>query len=150
METEKKNSIEKAVHLYNHGHLCSQAILKAYADKCGITEEQAMMLGTCFGTGMNQGRVCGACTGALMVIGLLYGQKEAGIPEQRKCAYEMNARFMTEFSQKCGSYVCRDILGCDVSTEEGLKYARDQHLFTEICPKMVEAAAEILEEILQE
>ena len=136
---------EKAVQLYNNGHLCSQAILKTYADLCGITEEQAMLLGTCFGTGMKKGEVCGACIGALMVLGFLYGQKDANDP--RGTAYALTDRFLSEFSRQRGSYVCNDILGCDVSTEEGLALARDNRLFTKVCPAMVETA-EILDRIV--
>lgn len=39
-----------------------------YADECGLTEEQALKLGGCFGDGMRKGEVCGACTGALLVL----------------------------------------------------------------------------------
>ncbi len=75
---------KRAVQLYNSRHLCSQAILKTYAEKCGISEEQAMKLGSGFGAGMRKGEVCGACTGALMVLGLLYGQTYPADPDQRK------------------------------------------------------------------
>ncbi|MBQ5441600.1 MAG: C_GCAxxG_C_C family protein, partial [Firmicutes bacterium] len=42
------------------------------AKECSITEEEAFKLGSCFGSGMRKGQVCGAVTGALMVLGLLY------------------------------------------------------------------------------
>ena len=71
---------EKAVRTYENGYLCSQAVLAAYAEKYGLTEEQALKLGTCLGAGMRKGEVCGACTGALMVLGLLFGQTD---PENR-------------------------------------------------------------------
>ena len=55
---------------------------------------------------------------------------------------------MSAFSARCGSYICNEILKCDVSTAEGQQYARDNHLFTEVCPEMVMHAAEVLDEIL--
>lgn len=50
----------------------------------------------------------------------------------------------------CGSYVCNDLLQCDISTAEGVKYAIDNNLFTEFCPKMVANAVEILEQFIKE
>lgn len=44
------------------------------------------------------------------------------------------------------NYVCRDLLGCDISSEEGMLYAREKGLFKDICPGMVESAVDILEE----
>ena len=134
---------EKAVQYYEGGYLCSQAVLAAYAEEYGLTEDQALKLGTCLGAGMRKGEVCGACTGALMVLGLMHND-----PKNRKAAYENTVRFLNGFRDANGSYLCNDLLGCDVRTPEGVQYARDHHLFTEFCPKMVESAVEILEEIL--
>ena len=57
---------------------------------------------------------------------------------------------MDRFKNKCGSYICNELLGCDITTLEGVEYARKNNLFTELCPKMVANAAEILEEIISE
>ena len=94
---------------------------------------------------MRKGEVCGACTGALMVLGLMHDD-----PKNRKAAYENTVRFLNGFRDANGSYLCNDLLGCDVRTPEGVQYARDNHLFTEFCPKMVASAVDILEEILSE
>ena len=45
---------EKALQLFVDKFHCSQAVLAAFADECGITEEQALKLGACFGSGMVQ------------------------------------------------------------------------------------------------
>lgn len=55
---------------------------------------------------------------------------------------------MDSFSKANGSCICNELLGCDVRTPEGVQYARDHHLFTEFCPKMVTSAVDILEDIL--
>jgi hypothetical protein len=44
--------------------------------------------------------------------------------------------------------MCRDLLGCDVTTPEGLQKAQAEQLFKTICPEAVKVAAEILEEML--
>ena len=134
---------EKAVQYYQDGYLCSQSVLAAYAEEYGLTEELALKLGTCLGAGMRKGEVCGACTGALMVLGLMHDD-----PKNRKTAYENTKQFLNDFRDVNGSYLCNDLLGCDVRTPEGVQYARDHHLFTEFCPKMVASAVDILEKIM--
>ena len=134
---------EKAVQYYQDGYLCSQSVLAAYAEEYGLTEELALKLGTCLGAGMRKGEVCGACTGALMVLGLMHDD-----PKNRKTAYENTKQFLNDFRDVNGSYLCNDLLGCDIRTPEGVQYARDHHLFTEFCPKMVASAVEILEKIM--
>lgn len=139
---------EKAVNYFSQKLHCSQSVLAAFAEECGITEEEALRLGSCFGSGMRKGQVCGAVTGALMVLGLLYGQKNADDTEGRNVSNKVNDLMMDRFKEKCGSYICNDLLGYDITSEEGLKQCRENKLFTEFCPKMVVAAVEVVEEII--
>ena len=139
---------EKALRCFaDHLH-CSQSVLAAFSEECGITDETAFRLGSCFGSGMRRGNVCGACTGALMVLGLIYGETHAGDREGRQRTNRLNDLMMDRFSRANGSCICNELLGCDVRTPEGVQYARDRHLFTEFCPKMVASAVEILEKIM--
>ena len=140
---------EKALDYFSRHFHCSQAILAAYADKCGLSEDQALKLGGCLGSGMRKGEVCGACTGALMVLGALYGQSDEKDLTSRERSNKVNDELMRLFTEKMGSYLCRDILGCDVSTAEGVKYARENRLFAEKCPPIVANTTEILDEILR-
>ena len=57
-------------------------------------------------------------------------------------------KFLDSFKKENGSYICRDLLDCDIRTEEGIKYAIDNNLFKEICPKMVESAVKIAQELI--
>ncbi|MBP5439034.1 MAG: C_GCAxxG_C_C family protein [Treponema sp.] len=144
------NHKENAVNYFSQKLHCSQAVLAAFAKECGLTEEQALRIGSCFGSGMRKGEVCGAVTGALMVLGLLYGQKCAGDADGRQLSDKVNDLMMDRFKEKCGSYLCNDLLGFDVRTKEGLQYCRDNKLFTEFCPKMVASAVDVVEEIILE
>ena len=83
---------EKALDYFSRKFHCSQAVLAAFADECGLTEKQALMLGACFGGGMRKGEVCGACTGALMVLGTLYGQYDEADLESRETANRVNIK----------------------------------------------------------
>ncbi len=141
---------EKALDYFSKKFHCSQAVLAAYAEQCGLTEKQALQMGACFGSGMRKGEVCGACTGALMVLGMLYGQYDINDTQSRQVANEVNVKMMDRFKEKCGSYICNDLLGCDISTQTGVEYARASNLFTELCPQMVANAVDVLEEIINE
>ena len=135
------NYIDNAVQLFGEGYRCSQAVFAAFSQDFGLSKEDALKIGACFGSGMRKGEVCGACTGALMALGLKYGNDKAK-------SDEVCVEFLDEFKNENGSYICRDLLGCDISTEEGVKYARDNNLFKDFCPKMVESAAKITEKLL--
>ena len=142
------DNITKAVQYYENGYMCSQAVFAAFAEEFGITEKQAFQIGACFGGGMNKGEVCGACTGALMVLGMKYGQFDLNDTASRAKGGAMAVKFLDEFEKRKGSYVCRDILGCDLKTDEGRSFARSNGLFRTLCPEMVRTAAEILTELL--
>ena len=141
--------IEKATDLFEKKFHCSQAVFAAFAEELGITQQQALKIGACFGSGMRKGEVCGACTGALMALGLKYGQCSEEDLDSRLKTNEVTDRFMSEFKKENGSYICKELLGCDLGTEEGIKAALEKNLFTEFCPKMVESATRIAEELLK-
>lgn len=141
---------EKALQLFSEGYLCSQSVLAAYSDLCGITERQALKLGSCLGTGMRKGEVCGAVTGALLVLGLLYGQDDSTDRESRIRSNTVNDAMMERFRKRCGSYLCNELLQCDITMQEGLEHAVNNRLFKEFCPEMVSCAADVLEQIMAE
>ena len=137
------SEITQAVQLFEKGYVCSQAVFAAFSPDFGVDKETALKIGACFGSGMRKGEVCGACTGALMVLGLKYGQS-------KEKSNEVCERFLDEFAKENGSYICNELLECDISTKEGVEFAVENNLFKEVCPKMVESAAKITKEIVEE
>ena len=135
--------IDESVQLFEGNYLCSQAVFTVFSEEFGLSKEDAFKIGACFGSGMRQAEVCGACTGALMALGLKYGDNK------EKCN-EVSDRFFEEFKKENASFICRDLLGCDISTPEGVKSALEKNLFKEFCPKMVASAVEITEKIMDE
>ncbi|MBR4605529.1 MAG: C_GCAxxG_C_C family protein [Lachnospiraceae bacterium] len=57
---------------------------------------------------------------------------------------------MDRFAQANGTCICNELLGCDITTPEGVRCARENGLFKEFCPKMVASAVDILESIIGE
>ncbi len=141
---------EIALNYFEEKFHCSQAVFAAFAEECNLTEKQALSIGACFGSGMRKGEVCGACTGALLVLGALYGQYDKTDERSRLVSNEVNDKMMNRFKEKNGSYLCKDLLKCDISTQDGIEFALKNNLFTEFCPLMVANAVDILEDIIAE
>ena len=93
------------------GMMCSQAVLASFRKECNLTEKDALILGTCFASGMGIGSMCGACTGALMVISMLFGQTEFNDSDTRRNAQRIAKRFLDEFKKENGSFICSELLG---------------------------------------
>ena len=74
---------KKAVDLYGKNFNCSQAVLTAFAEDFGLSEKLTLSLGTSFGGGARNGQLCGAVSGALMVLGLKFGHFESENQEQK-------------------------------------------------------------------
>jgi C_GCAxxG_C_C family probable redox protein len=101
-----------------------------------------------FGSGMGLGNVCGAVTGAFMVLGFKY-RGEEDERQARLNTYDLVREFVRRFEVEDGTIVCRELLqGVDVSTESGMQEARVRNLFAELCPKYVRDATVILEDLL--
>jgi C_GCAxxG_C_C family probable redox protein len=94
------------------------------------------------------GETCGAITGALMVIGLKHAKMRKGDEDSRERTYALAKEFMVQFKARNAGMRCRELLGVDVSTTEGLAAVREKDVFRTVCPKFVKDAGEILEELL--
>ncbi|MGC7846964.1 C-GCAxxG-C-C family protein [Desulforudis sp. 1088] len=140
---------EKAVSCFKEGFLCSQAMVSIYGPELGLDRDTALRLSAAFGGGTaRMGETCGAVSGAIMVIGLKYGHCEAKDEQAREKTYSLVREFVDRFKSVNGSITCRELLDCDINTPEGLQLAREKRLFSTVCPKYVQNAAEILEQLL--
>jgi len=140
--------VEKATSVFKEGFSCSQAVFSAFTKELEANEKDMLKLSDAFGGGMRMALTCGAVTGAFMAIGLKYGRASADDLEAKQKTADLVKEFVKKFEERNKSIVCKELLGCDVSTEEGLKYAREHNLMSATCPKLVTDAVEILEEIL--
>jgi len=106
-----------------------------------------MKLASGFAGGMRLAQTCGAVTGAFMVLGLKHAGPNCDQRDQREDVYAAIRKFTLRFHERNHTVVCKDLLGCDISTPEGSRQATAQGLCRTICPKLVQDAAEILEEM---
>lgn len=143
------NNVQRAVSVFKEGFSCSQAILSTYGAQFGLDHETALGVSGAFGGGMGRmGETCGVVTDAFMVIGLKYGQTRVGDEESKEKAYRLVKEFVEKFMSRDGSIVCRELLGCDINTSKGRRLVKEKKLFTDLCPKFVQDAAKIIEQIL--
>ena len=129
--------VKQAADYYVGGLYCSQAVLSAFCEKYGLDKETAQRITLGLNSGFRCAEVCGAVSGAVLVIGLKYGDiKEIGNAK--------TLEFINLFKEKHGSVICRDLLECDISTPDGREKAIKQNLFTTRCVDLVRSAAQLL------
>ncbi len=73
----------------------------------------------------------------------------SGDEKSKEKTYAITNEFAIRFKARNGSINCKELLGCDIGTAEGMKYAKEHNLTTTLCPKYVRDAAEIVEEMLK-
>ena len=122
---------EKATKFHESGCNCCQAVLESCCERFHMDEETAYRLGAFFGGGMRRGEVCGAVTGALMALGLEYGDED-----NRKCM--KSQAFLKAFQQEYGTLLCKELL-----PEDGKKKK-------ELCPGFINYCAAYLEKEFSE
>jgi len=138
---------ESAVTVFGQSFNCSQAVFSAFASQFGLDKDTALKLASPFGGGMaRRGEICGAVTGALLVLGLVRG---ADTPTGKDEIYRLSQEFMRRFEKKHSTLLCRDLIGSDLSTPEGWQKAKETGKFTNACPILVRDAAEIVQTLLE-
>ena len=144
------NCAERAADYFARGCNCSQSVLAAYAEQFGLTEEQALKVAGGFGGGMGRmAETCGAVTGAIMVIGLKFASTTPGDIQGKENAYAVVREFVHRFKGRNVTVLCRELLDCDISTPEGMKRAQQEKLIKKCCPKLIQDAAEILDQLIE-
>lgn len=129
---------------------CGQAVLTLMAEELDISEETAQRIASGFGGGMFTGETCGAVAGAIMALGLKYGFALPVNQSEKNACQEKVLEFKRRFKEKRGTCICRELLGADVSTAEGMAKIQSENLLATLCPQIVADAATILEDMFDE
>ena len=141
---------EKALASFMNRFTCSSAVFSAFADELGLDDLMAKEIACGFGAGISQtGNICGAVSGAVMVIGLKFGKVEAGDDTATEKTRSLVRQFMREFIAKNGSVNCTDLLGYNLSDPTEYAAAKNSGIFVKKCPLLVKDAADILDKILK-
>jgi C_GCAxxG_C_C family probable redox protein len=148
MENQPVTKSDIAVDKFNEGYNCAQSVLYSFAQELNIGADLALRIATGFGGGMGKKQeVCGAISGAIMVLNLMYGRGEHDEKAKQETAYAKVRELIDLFTKEFGTIRCWELLpGCALQSEEGQKQFRDNRLI-EKCREYVRQAARMVEEI---
>ena len=151
-EVVVSEKIDLAKKYHENGYGCAQAVLAAFSKDYGLSEEAALRISTGFGSGMGRMcEVCGALTGAFMVIGLKHGKvitDGSKYGSNTETTYRLVAELSKRFENKHGSIYCRDLIGHDLSNPEERAKVVQMGLFKSVCGNCILDSVELLELIL--
>ena len=135
--------------LFLEGCNCAQAVFLAFSDITGMDRTLAARLSSPFGGGMGRMReVCGAVSGMLMVLGVLYGYDDTpGNDPQKKQLYRDVQALAASFREECGSIICREILKNPPSDPNPTPRTAEFYA-KRPCARMVMTAARLLDEFI--
>ncbi len=141
--------VQEALDIHHSGHNCAQSVLLVFAQKYGLDREMALKVAGSLGGGFRCGEMCGAATGAAIVIGLNCGQTVANDLQSKLDCYQKTESFMQAFADRNdGLLRCKDLLeGYDVRIKADRIKAQEQNLFKIKCTRAITSAVELLEEL---
>lgn len=140
---------DDACALFIGGFSCSQAVLASFSEELGMDKETAYKISCGFGAGIaRSGNICGTVSGALMVIGLMYGK---AVPEDnaaRETTYALVQEFLKNYSALHGSVMCPELLGYDMRDPARFAEAKEKKIAARLCPGLTKDAVIVLEKVL--
>lgn len=141
-----REEIKKA---YDEGLDCAGVILSHYSNILGLSQQYAQKLGSGFGGGMGKASTCGVVTGALIVLGGIFGYGTRDVDTQKIILLKKREEFFERFEKKfpCG---CKEILGYDFTTKEGMDKILEKNLLNTVCFDAISYAVDILDDLIKE
>ena len=126
-----------AVEYFNKGYSCSESMIK-WANDEGLVNEELLAVATPFSGGMGVGCLCGAVTGAQMIIGSQYGRENKFGNDNlaRVKAKDLMQKFMEIHRATCCRVLTR---GLEMASPE-----RKAH-----CNNMVNDCHNLVKELIQ-
>jgi C_GCAxxG_C_C family probable redox protein len=101
---------------------CSEAILRTGCEALGIQSDLIPDIALGLGGGIGlQGHVCGAISGAALVISLAMAKKVPDYSARKMATYEAVGRVCKTLEKQLGSVQCRQLCGLDLTQLEGLQ-----------------------------
>jgi len=136
--------------LFMKGHNCAQAVFCAFQDVMGLDDALALKLTSSMGGGVGRLReICGAVSGAALVLGVLYGSDDPCDAEAKAAHYARIQEVAEVFRKEKGSIVCRELLKLQEEKSEPTPAARTSAYYhARPCCALVECAARALDQYI--
>ena len=143
--------IEKSKELFLQGYNCAQAIAGGFSEAVGLDFETAIKLSSSFGGGMGGMReVCGALSGAFVILGAKYGYVSPTDGQAKTNHYKLISETGEKFKEKWGTILCRDLMKKLAEEKQAILGDKPEEYKSRPCLVIVEDVAKILEETLGE
>jgi C_GCAxxG_C_C family probable redox protein len=146
MSKDKVKRAYKA--MTSHSMNCAQSVLTSFCEEFGLEKDLALKIARGFGGGMHINSVCGAVTGAYMVLGLANPVSKENPRQSMDKLSALRDEFNHRFTACHGSLQCTELIGYDLSIPEKAAEAFRNDVFTNVCPGLVRDAVKILEDLL--
>ena len=142
--------VEHALALHAAGSSCSQAVLTAFAQDFGLPDETAHRIATGLGAGLGrQQLVCGAVSGAALVLGLALGARKSEEQEAKEATYAAVCSFVEAIRSEFGAVDCRALLeDLDLRDPAGKAAVKERGLPDRVCNPIIRRSVRLLEERL--
>ncbi len=141
---------DQAAATFINGFNCAQAVFSSYAEEFGIDRTEALKISCGFGAGMGRRQeVCGAVSGAIMLIGSKCGKTIREDNTATDLTYKLVRELSDKFIAKHGSISCKELLGCNLLTPEGQQFFKENNFRDIKCARYVHDASELVETILE-
>jgi len=117
-ETQLKNAAASAGNYHSMGFNCAESIFLTFrAIAVPDMNEDMVRMASPFGGGMGRsGCVCGALSGAIMILGAAKGRVSPDVP--RKQSYELSNEYHNRFKAKFGATCCRVLVKAEFGSKE--------------------------------
>lgn len=144
---DKERVAEKARKLFGaKGLYCAESVLAALADEAGITSPLIPRMATGFCSGVARtGGMCGAVTGGILALNILYGRDNAQMTYET--AYQNVQLFLKAFEDEFTSTNCFELTDCDLGKAED-RTAFVEKGMMEKCRHFTGRAASLVAEII--
>lgn len=146
------NHAEKAAMLFREkAYNCAQAVFAAFTDVTGVDEATAIRMSGGFGGGVGRLReVCGAVSGAVMVLSMQYAPADPANQAQKMEFYKTIQDFAARFRELHGSIVCRELLGEKAGSGYIPAQRNEEYYKMRPCERFVYDSAMLLDAYLEE
>jgi len=142
---------EKAIRTFRSGLNCAQAVITAYSEEMKFDNNLALSVSVGFGGGMGRlQKTCGAVTGSFMVLGIHNCKKLSDNKDRKETTYSMIQKFSQEFKLINGTTDCLELLKCDLKTEEGNLFAKENNLFGTVCEKCISDSVRTINKLIRQ
>lgn len=141
---------DRAKELFLQGYNCAQAVFGAFCEDFGIDFETGVRISSGFGGGISRRReVCGAVSGAVMVLSMKYGYDDAKADEEKKALYKKVQEVLGGFENEVGSIICRELLNLKEIISDPTPAERNEKYYAKRpCAELVYISAKLTEDYI--